>query len=87
VAGARWSEDCFAEAKSQAGLDRYQVRKYRAWYRHATLSMLACAFGPKSATVALGCSSELPRFPGPGNIRTGTDGRRLAIGGYDCRAV
>jgi len=45
VAGARWGiEDCFAEAKGEAGLDHCQVRKYRAWYRHATLSMLACAF-------------------------------------------
>ena len=45
VAGARWGiEDCFAEAKGEAGLDHYQVRRYRAWYRHATLSMLACAF-------------------------------------------
>jgi SRSO17 transposase len=45
VAGARWSaEDCFAEAKNQTGLDHYQVRKYRAWYRHVTLSMLAHAF-------------------------------------------
>jgi hypothetical protein len=45
VAGARWGiEDCFAEAKGEAGLDHYQVRRYRAWYRHATLAMLACAF-------------------------------------------
>jgi SRSO17 transposase len=45
VAGARWGvEDCFAEAKNEVGLDHYQVRKYRAWYRHATLSMLAHAF-------------------------------------------
>jgi len=45
VAGARWGvEDCFAEAKNEAGLDHYQVRKYRAWYRHVTLSMLAHAF-------------------------------------------
>jgi SRSO17 transposase len=45
VAGARWGiEDCFAEAKGEAGLDHYQVRRYRAWSRHATLSMLACAF-------------------------------------------
>ena len=45
VAGARWGvEDCFAEAKNEAGLDHHQVRKYRAWYRHATLSMLAHAF-------------------------------------------
>jgi SRSO17 transposase len=42
VAGARWGiEDCFAEAKGEAGLDHCQVRRYRAWYRHATLAMLA----------------------------------------------
>ena len=45
VAGARWAvEDCFAEAKNETGLDHYQVRLYRAWYRHITLSMLAHAF-------------------------------------------
>ena len=45
VAGARWGvEDCFAEAKGEAGPDHYQVRRYRAWYRHITLSMLAHAF-------------------------------------------
>jgi SRSO17 transposase len=44
-AGARWAvEDCFAEAKNETGLDHYQVRRYRAWYRHVTLSMLAHAF-------------------------------------------
>jgi hypothetical protein len=37
-------EDCFAEAKNEADLDHYQVRRYRAWYRHITLSMLAHAF-------------------------------------------
>ena len=31
-------------AKGEAGLDNYQVRKYRAWYQHAVLSMLAHAF-------------------------------------------
>jgi SRSO17 transposase len=45
VAGARWGiEDCLAEAKNETGLDHYQVRKYQAWYRHVTLSMLAHAF-------------------------------------------
>jgi SRSO17 transposase len=45
VTGARWAvEDCFAEAKNETGLDQYQVRKYRAWYRHITLSMLAHPF-------------------------------------------
>jgi SRSO17 transposase len=45
VAGARWPvEECFAAAKNEAGLDHYQVRLYKAWYRHVTLSMLTLAF-------------------------------------------
>jgi SRSO17 transposase len=53
VAGARWGiEDCFAEAKGEAGLDHYQVRRYRAWYRHATLAMLAHAFLAVTARAA-----------------------------------
>ena len=31
-------------AKNETGLDHYQVRRYDAWYRNATLSMLALAF-------------------------------------------
>lgn len=45
VAGSRWAvEETFQFAKNEAGLDHYQVRKYDAWYRHITLSMLAAAF-------------------------------------------
>lgn len=45
VAGARWAiETCFKDAKGETGLDHYQVRTYRAWYRHITLSMLAYAY-------------------------------------------
>ncbi len=29
---------------SEAGLDQYQVRGYRAWYAHITLAMLAAAY-------------------------------------------
>jgi SRSO17 transposase len=45
VAGARWGvEETFQFAKNETGLDHYQVRRYDAWYRHTTLSMLAAAF-------------------------------------------
>lgn len=45
VIGSRWPiEECFEAAKSEAGLDNYQLRLYHAWYRHITLSMLALAF-------------------------------------------
>jgi SRSO17 transposase len=65
VAGARWGiEDCFAEAKNETGLDHYQVRKYQAWYRHVTLSMLAHAF---LAVTAHATRPETPHLPASGN--------------------
>ena len=64
VAGARWAvEDCFAEAKNETGLDHYQVRKYRAWYRHVTLAMLAHAFLAVTARAARPATE--PPEPGP----------------------
>ena len=45
VAGSRWAvEECFQSAKNETGLDHYQVRRYEAWYRHATLALLAHAY-------------------------------------------
>jgi SRSO17 transposase len=45
VAASRWHiEECFQQAKNEAGLDHYQVRSWRAWYAHITLSMLALAW-------------------------------------------
>jgi SRSO17 transposase len=45
VAGVRWAiEETFQTAKSEVGLDHYQVRRYPGWYRHITLAMLAHAF-------------------------------------------
>ena len=45
AAGSRWHiEEAFQQAKNEAGLDHYQVRAYRAWYAHITLSMLALAW-------------------------------------------
>ena len=37
-------ECSFQQAKGEAGLDHYEVRRYDAWYRHITLAMLANAF-------------------------------------------
>ena len=45
VAGTRRRiEECFEQAKGQFGLDEYEVRKWEAWHRHVTLSLLAHAF-------------------------------------------
>lgn len=53
VAGSRWHvEECFQQAKNEAGLDHYQVRSWRAWYAHITLSMLALAWLAVTRAVA-----------------------------------
>ena len=45
VAGMRWAvEEGFQAAKSQVGLDHYQVRTWTGWHRFITLAMLALAF-------------------------------------------
>ncbi len=73
VAGARWAvEDCFAEAKNETGLDQYQVRKYRAWYRHVTLSMLGHAFLAVSARAARPGAGPPEPAPDGGSAKKGT---------------
>jgi len=46
------SEECFQTAKTETGLDQYQVRRYDAWYRHVTLAMLAHAYLSVTAATA-----------------------------------
>jgi SRSO17 transposase len=78
VAGARWAiEDCFAEAKNETGLDHYQVRRYRAWYRHVTLSMLAHAF--LAVTAAPDRAAPDRAAPPPGTGKKGTPGLWTAL--------
>ena len=44
VAGSRWKiEEGLEEAKGEVGLDQYEVRGFRAWYRFMTLALLAHA--------------------------------------------
>jgi SRSO17 transposase len=45
VAGTRWTvEERVQTSKGLVGLDQHQVRRWRSWYRWATLAMLAHAF-------------------------------------------
>lgn len=44
VTGSRWRiEEGYEQAKGEVGLDQYEVRGFRAWYRHVTLALLAHA--------------------------------------------
>ena len=41
----RWTiEEDFELAKGEVGLDHYEVTRYRGWYHHITLSLMALAF-------------------------------------------
>lgn len=45
AAGSRWRVEIgFEEAKGEVGLAHYEVRSWRGWYRHVTLSLFAHAF-------------------------------------------
>jgi SRSO17 transposase len=45
VAGKhRAVEECFERAKSECGLDEYEVRSWTGWHRHVTLALLAHAY-------------------------------------------
>lgn len=45
VASLRYTvEQCLEEAKSETGLDEYEVRYWQSWHRHITLSMMAHAW-------------------------------------------
>jgi SRSO17 transposase len=44
VTGSRWQiEEGYEQAKGEVGLDQYEVRTWRAWYRYVTLTLLAYA--------------------------------------------
>jgi len=64
VAGQRWTvEERIQTSKGLCGLDQHQVRRWRSWYRWATLAMLAHAF-----LVVAALTERTRRPPPPGLI-------------------
>ena len=63
VAGRRWTiEERFQTAKGLVGLDSHQVRRWRSWYRWATLAMLAHAF------LVVAALTERAHHPSPAGL-------------------
>ena len=45
LSGVRWAiEQCFAESKTELGMDHYEIRKYTGWHHHMLTTMLAHFF-------------------------------------------
>jgi SRSO17 transposase len=59
-------EECFRRAKSESGLAQYQVRTWRGWHHHQTLTLIATWFltqekrrGEKGVAMSLGSGDAL----------------------------
>jgi hypothetical protein len=74
LSGVRWAvEQCFAETKTELGMDHYELRKYTGWHHHILTCMLAHFFlwhvkirlGEKST-----CADRLPGATAPGGDLT-----------------
>ena len=83
VAGKRWTvEESIQTGKGEVGMDHYEVRSFRGWYRHITLSMWASAFlaviraeegaeiAPKKGLCNQERASSLARFKARRNLQS-----------------
>jgi SRSO17 transposase len=78
----RWTiEENFELAKGGLGLDHYEVTRYRGWYHHVTLVLLALAF-----LKSVQCGWGEKRRPGDGAGGSPAPGGRAAARGMDARA-
>ena len=68
VAGSRWTiESCLEAAKSEVGLDHYEVRSWTGWYRHITLALWALALLTvlRAGAIAVETLKKSLRSPSP----------------------
>jgi len=78
VAGTRWTvETCFKEAKSQVGLDHYEVRSYDGWYRHITFACIALALITTLSCNSLDTLTLQQHDPAGNSLDTFKKGRNL----------
>lgn len=87
AAGKRWPvEECFESAKGEVGLDDYEVRRWRGWYRHMTLCLVAHAY-LAAARVEANKPEEkpIPKRLGPPHLRSRMEEfrRRQGLGSSD----
>jgi SRSO17 transposase len=81
VAGMRWSiEEQFQAAKTQVGLDHYQVRTWTGWHRHITLAMLALAF-------LMACAAKATSAPPAGPRQHARHGGPIALTAAEIRRL
>ena len=80
TAGVRWTvECCFAESKSEVGLDQYEVRSFDGWYKHITLSCLALALLTVLSAFSMDTKTMQEHNPGSNSLEAFKKGRGLLV--------
>ena len=80
IAGTRWTvERCFAESKSEVGLDQYEVRSYSGWYKHITFACLALALLTCISSNSLDTKSIQQHNPSSSSLEGFKRGRGLRV--------
>lgn len=80
VAGVRWTvERCFAESKSEVGLDQYEVRSYCGWYKHITFACLALALLTSLSSDSMDRKSIQQHNPASSSLEAFKKGRGLRV--------
>ena len=77
-----WHEGCFQQGKSEVGMDHYEVRGWRGWHHHMTMTTLTLWFLVLSRYQAKKNASDYPEYLAR---RAESDaGVRVADIGEDC---
>lgn len=80
IAGVRWTvERCFAEGKSQVGMDQYEVRSYDGWYKHITFACLALALLTVLSSNSMDTKTLQAHNPASHNLEAFKKGRGLPV--------
>ena len=78
VAGSRWTvETCFKEAKSEVGLDQYEVRSYDGWYKHISFACIALALLTVLSSKSLDTKTLQQHNPNSSSLDDFKKGRNL----------
>ena len=80
IAGIRWTvECCFAESKSEVGMDHYEVQSYSGWHKHITLACLALALLTKLSSHSFDKKIMQQHKPAASSLDAFKRGRNLRV--------
>jgi SRSO17 transposase len=80
ITGTRWTvESCFAEGKSEVGMDQYEVRSYSGWYKFITFSCIALALLTVMSCNSLDKTTMQQHSPGTSSLDEFKKGPNLRV--------